>query len=88
MKLILCILQNTDKDKVVKALNTNNFRVTILASTGGYFRSGNSTLMIGVEDERLEKGIQVIRDHCAHPKEDRMRRATLFVLNVDQFTQI
>jgi uncharacterized protein YaaQ len=88
MKLIICILQDSDKDKVVKALNSNNYRVTVLASTGGYFRSGNTTLMIGVEKERLDEAIELIRDHCAPPRTEGMRRATLFVLNVDQFEKL
>lgn len=88
MKLIICILQDSDKDKVVKALNSNNYRVTVLASTGGYFRSGNTTLMIGVEKDRLDAAIDLIRDHCAPPRTEGMRRATLFVLNVDQYEQL
>ena len=88
MKLIICILQNSDKAKVVKALNANDFRVTVLASTGGYFRKGNTTLMIGVEAEKLDNAIGVIRDHCAPPREEGMRRATLFVLKVDQFEKL
>lgn len=88
MKLIICILQNNDKEHVVKGLNANDFRVTVLASTGGYFRSGNTTLMIGVEKERVDEAIAVIREHCTPAREEGTRRATLFVLNVDQFEQI
>jgi len=44
--------------------------------------------MIGVEDEKVDEAIQVVREHCAPTVEAGMRRATLFVLKVDRFTQV
>ncbi|MBN2502607.1 MAG: cyclic-di-AMP receptor [Anaerolineales bacterium] len=88
MKLIICILQDSDKDSVADALIGQDFRVTVLPSTGAYFRRGNTTLMVGTEDERVDLVIDTIRENCAEPAEPSMKRATLFVLNVDRFEQV
>ena len=88
MKLIICILQDSDKEKVADALVAQDFRVTVLPSTGGYFRRGNSTLMLGTEDERVDFAIDTIRENCAEPDEPGMKRATLFVLDVDRYEQV
>lgn len=88
MKMIVCILQDNDKDQVVKALNDEGFQVTVLPSTGGYFRRGNSTLMIGTKDDCVDQAITVIKENSQHQEEPRIKRATVFVLKVDQHEQV
>ena len=88
MKLIICILQDSDKDSVSDALIAQDFRVTVLPSTGAYFRRGNTTLMLGTEDEHVDHAIDTIRENCADPTEPGIKRATLFVLDVDRFEQV
>lgn len=88
MKLIIAIIKDEDTDKVSRALTKNDFRVTFIASTGGFLRSGRSTLLIGVEDEQVEEALDVIRDNSKKPEKSKEKRATIFVLNVDQFTQL
>ncbi len=88
MKLIVVILRDSDNEPVSQQLIQQGFRVTRIASTGGFFRRGMSTLMIGVDNERVEAAIDVIRQSTAPPVEPGMRRATLFVLPVENFTQI
>ncbi len=88
MKLIVVILRDSDNEPVSQGLIQQGFRVTRIASTGGFLRRGMSTLMIGVEDERVEEAIAVIRQSAAPPVEPGMRRATLFVLPVENYTQI
>jgi uncharacterized protein YaaQ len=44
--------------------------------------------MIGLEDNKVDEAIQIISDACAPVIEPGTRRATLFVLHVDQYTQI
>ena len=87
MKLIISILQDHDRDPVSKALNDKGYRVTVLPSTGAYFRRGNSTLLIGVQAEQVDQAVQTIKDNCAEPEEPGLRRATVFVINVDRFEQ-
>ena len=88
MKLIIAIIKDEDNDAVSKALTENEFRVTFIASTGGFLRSGRSTLLVGVEDEQVETALQVIRENCQKPHQEKEKRATIFVLKVDQFTQL
>ena len=61
MKLIVVILRDNDNEPVSQGLIQQGFRVTRIASTGGFLRRGMSTLMIGVEDDRVEQAIAVIR---------------------------
>jgi uncharacterized protein YaaQ len=88
MKLIIAIIKDEDNDAVSKALTNNKFRVTFIASTGGFLRSGRSTLLVGVEDEQVEQALDVIRTTCKKPEQEKEKRATIFVLKVDQFTQL
>ena len=88
MKMIVCILQVTDRDDVSTALNQAGYKVTILPSTGAYFRRGNATMIAGVEDAKVEDALQIIRDTVKEPESPGMKRATLFVLEVDQFKQV
>lgn len=62
MKLVVAIVQDEDAHKLVDELMKNKFRVTKLATTGGFLRAGNTTLMIGVEEERVEEVINIIGD--------------------------
>ncbi|QIK56536.1 transcriptional regulator [Erysipelothrix sp. HDW6A] len=60
MKLILAIVSNDDSSSVSSALNKENFQVTRLATTGGFLRAGNTTLIIGCEEELVEKCLEII----------------------------
>ena len=60
MKLILAIVSNDDSSSVSSALTKNNFSVTRLATTGGFLRAGNTTIIVGTEDDKVEKAIEVI----------------------------
>ena len=44
--------------------------------------------MIGVADEKVDEGIQIIRDNTTIPDDPGLKRATLFVLDVKNFSQI
>lgn len=64
MKLVLAVVQDQDSNKLMNALVKNNFRATKLASTGGFLKSGNTTFMIGTEDIRVERALQIIKENC------------------------
>jgi uncharacterized protein YaaQ len=88
MKLIVAILRDEDTENVSHALIDCSFRVTRIASTGGFLRRGSTTLMIGVEDEMVDQAIDLVRRSCGVPSEPGMKRATLFVLKVANFEQV
>jgi uncharacterized protein YaaQ len=88
MKLIIVIIRDEDSDLILQSLIQEEFRVTRIASTGGFLRRGMTTLMIGVEDEKVDQDIQLVGDKCVTTSSSNVRCATLFVLNVDQFLQV
>ena len=69
MKLIFAIVHYDDSHKVMQELNKNGFTVTKLSSSGGFLKSGNTTLMIGVENEKVDKVIEVIQNTSQSRKE-------------------
>jgi uncharacterized protein YaaQ len=64
MKLVVAVVQDLDADDVVDALTENGYRVTRVASTGGFFRQGNTTLFCGVQDDRLQPLFNLLRKTC------------------------
>ena len=64
MKLIYAIVRNDNEDDVMDALNKDHFQVTKLASTGGFLRKGNSTLMIATQDDKVDECIELIKKQC------------------------
>ena len=61
MKLVFAIVHDEDGPKVMDELNRNGFSVTKLCSTGGFLKAGNTTLLVGVDEENLDAVIEVIR---------------------------
>jgi len=64
MKLIITIVQDDDAGDLLEVLTDKGFRVTKLATTGGFLRAGNTTLMIGVEKEKVDDVIAEIEEVC------------------------
>lgn len=62
MKLIIAIVHDDDASELISALTESSYGVTKLATTGGFLKSGNTTLMIGVEEEKLDEVLDIIRD--------------------------
>ena len=85
MKLIIAIVRDMDNDTVSHALTQANFRVTYVASTGGFLRKGQSTLMIGVEDDLVNDALGIIRKNVTPASESDQRHSIIFVIPVDQF---
>ena len=69
MKLIIAIVQDEDASRLISSLMTEGYRVTKLATTGGFLRSGNTTLLIGVEDEKLAAAMGIVEKVCKSRKQ-------------------
>ena len=108
MKLIIAIVQDEDASRLISTLMSDDFRVTKLATTGGFLRSGNTTLLVGVEDDKLQNAMSIIEKVCKsrkqiatspapisgatgvfvpYPIEVTVGGATVFVLDVEQFSK-
>jgi uncharacterized protein YaaQ len=83
MKLIIAIVPDNESDTVSHALTSASYRVTQVASTGGFLRRGNATLLVGIEDEQLEDALQILRKSRTATAGD--KRGVVFVLKVDQY---
>ena len=68
MKLIHAIVHSEDGDTVTEELNVQGFSVTKLATTGGFLRRGNTTLLIGTDDENAPKVIEILKKYCTTRK--------------------
>ncbi|GAA0503891.1 hypothetical protein GWK91_13345 [Virgibacillus sp. MSP4-1] len=66
MKLLLAVVQDKDVNRLTDALSEENFQTTKLSSTGGFLREGNTTLIIGVDDDRVDPALDIIRKNCSH----------------------
>jgi uncharacterized protein YaaQ len=87
MKLLFIILRDQDGDQALQALVDNGYRVTRVASTGGFLRHGNVTLMTGVENSKVQAVLDLLRKACS-PADDTHHRATIFVVDMPYFEQI
>ena len=63
MKLILAIVNNDDSAVVSATLTKENYSVTKLSTTGGFLMIGNTTLLIGAEDDRVARAKEIIREY-------------------------
>jgi uncharacterized protein YaaQ len=88
MKLIILILDERDAEEVSHALAENDYDVTHVASTGGFLRRGSCTFFVGVEDEKVDDALVLMRDTRARSEHQGGQRALAFVLNVDQYEQL
>jgi len=87
MKLVIAIVQDIDAGPVIEQLITHGHRVTRVASTGGFLRRGNATLLIGTEEEHVDPVIDIFRDTCT-PPDSGQHRATIFVVDAPHFEQV
>ena len=69
MKLIIAIVQDEDANRLISSLMADGFSVTKLATTGGFLRAGNTTLLIGIEETKLESAMKIIESTCKSRKQ-------------------
>ncbi len=88
MKLIIAIVRDADLEGVSKTLTTSNYRVTLIASTGGFLRRGSTTLLIGVEDQQVSDALELIRKNVSKNSEPQANHGTIFVIPVEQYIRV
>lgn len=64
MKLLIAIVQDADANFLMDSLTDRHYRVTKLATTGGFLREGNTTLLIGIEEKNVEEVKEIIEENC------------------------
>jgi uncharacterized protein YaaQ len=63
MKMIMAIVNSDDSNAVVQNLMKSHFSATRLASSGGFLRAGNVTILVGVEDDKVQEVIDIIQKY-------------------------
>jgi uncharacterized protein YaaQ len=61
VKLLVFVIENTRADEAVDAMTAAGLRVTKLASTGGWLRRGNTTLLVGLEEHDIAQAQELVR---------------------------
>jgi uncharacterized protein YaaQ len=64
MKLVTAIVHNEDAANLFDALLEGEYRATRLHSSGGFLKEGNSTILVGVDDDRVDAVLKLISDNC------------------------
>ena len=94
-KMIMCIVHHEDSETLTRVLNQAGYRVTRSATTGGFLRQGNVSLMIGVDETKVDDVLTLIRENTrtrsrrgwwARPGKHEEGTATVFVLDMEQVT--
>ncbi|KGA97679.1 hypothetical protein AJ85_06080 [Alkalihalobacillus alcalophilus ATCC 27647 = CGMCC 1.3604] len=89
MKLLICIIDDFYADEVEKSLKEKGYRMTELASSGGFLRKGNTTFLIGLEEkdhselkEALQSSCLSIEKRKQKRKNNHIHRYTSFLIDV------
>ncbi len=64
MKLLIIVVQDDDVNRLVSSLNQEKIGVTRLSSSGGFLRRGNTTILIGAQEDQIELIRDIIREKC------------------------
>ncbi len=64
MKLLIAIVQDQDAHIVIDELAERDFRMTKLATTGGFLKSGNTTILMGIDEARIPEAVSIIETNC------------------------
>lgn len=103
MKMLTVIVNKKDAPALAEALSSKGFMFTEIGSTGGFLRAGNTTIILGVDDARLDEVLDIIRVKAgrrvqsyqnygaaagAGMTEILIGGATVFVTSVDRFEKL
>ena len=97
MILVMAIIHGDHAHKITKKLMENDFRVTTLSSSGGFLKARNETLLLGIEEDRLDSLVSLLEEECEkvnvkHGTKDEeevdQNTANLFVMKMDQFKKM
>ena len=69
MKLLIAIINNDDSHRILNAIGRAGLYATKLSTSGGFMRSGNLTLILGVEEDRVDEALEILRINCSKREE-------------------
>ncbi|HTP01841.1 MAG TPA: cyclic-di-AMP receptor [Anaerolineales bacterium] len=86
MKMIIVIIKDNLREPLTRALTDGQYRVTGIASTGGFMRHGVTTLLIGVDESQVDPAIDLIRSTARSAGGE--KQGTVYVVPVARFEQV
>ena len=86
MKLIIAIVQDEDASKLLSKLMQQGFGVTKLATTGGFLKAGNTTLLLGVDEERIQEAVHIVESVCKSRKQMTAAATTVSGITHGEYT--
>lgn len=87
MKLIIAIVQDKDSNRLSDEFNKSNIRATKLSTTGGFLKEGNTTFLIGIDDERVSEALALVEEHC-QSREQYMTSPIGLDVNMDSYFSV
>jgi uncharacterized protein YaaQ len=64
VKLLVAVVHNEDARVLIDALLKHEFRATWLHSSGGFLKQSNATILVGVDDEKVDQIVALIHENC------------------------
>ena len=64
MKLVVAIIQDYDSDRLLLSLTSSRLSATKISSLGGFLRTRNSTILIGLDDDQVPACLTLIEHAC------------------------
>jgi uncharacterized protein YaaQ len=85
---MIAIVDDADYDKIARVLTEEEYWVTCIASTGGFFRRGSTTLLIGLEEEKISRAMEIIKQNSTKSDGAASHKAAIFVLNIKEYIRL
>jgi uncharacterized protein YaaQ len=60
----MAIVSSDDSRDVLGRLTKAGFRATVISTTGGFLREGNTTFFVGTDDEKVPQAIEIVCQAC------------------------
>lgn len=80
MKIVMCIAGQKVASNILSTLKQNNYRITQLASEGGFMKKGNATYLIGVAEDNVPDVLKIIKDSGVKPEESASAEGALAIV--------
>lgn len=65
MKLVIGIINSDDVNELLAEITKASFQATKLSTSGGFLKMGNVTVLVGVEDEKVDEVVEIFRTCCS-----------------------
>lgn len=65
MKLVIGIVNSDDANDLISEITKASFQATKLSTSGGFLKLGNVTVLVGVDDEKVDEVVGIFNNCCS-----------------------